>query len=45
MFEVTVKEVRERLPAVIDDALAKAVGLENLAELRQEMRAADAARL
>ena len=29
----------------IDDELAKAVGLENLAELRQEIRAADAARL
>ena len=38
VFEVAVKEVRERQPAVIDDALAKAVGLENLAELRQEVR-------
>jgi trigger factor len=38
MFDVAVKEVRERQPAVIDDALAQEVGLENLAELRQEMR-------
>ena len=34
----TVKEVRHRLPAAIDDALAEAVGLESLAELRQEIR-------
>jgi trigger factor len=38
VFTVDVKEVRERLPAVIDDQLAIAVGLENLAELRQEVR-------
>ncbi len=38
VFEVIAKEVRERQPAVIDDTLAEAVGLENLAELRQEMR-------
>lgn len=38
VFEVTVKEVRHRLPAAIDDSLAEAVGLENLAELRQEIR-------
>src|SRR5579863_9268578 len=38
VFEVTVKEVRERQPAVIDDKLAEEVGLENLAELRQEVR-------
>jgi trigger factor len=38
VFEVDVKEVRQRLPLVIDDELAKAVGLENLAELRQEVR-------
>jgi trigger factor len=37
-FAVTVKEVRERQPAKIDDDLAKEVGLENLAELRQEVR-------
>jgi trigger factor len=37
-FEIAVKEVRERQPAVIDDKLAVEVGLENLAELRQEMR-------
>src|SRR5580704_15986513 len=37
-FEIAVKEVRERQPAVIDDKLAEEVGLENLAELRQEMR-------
>lgn len=38
VFEVSVKEVRERQKAVIDDALAKEIGLENLAELRQEVR-------
>jgi trigger factor len=38
VFNVDVKEVRRRLPAVIDDELAAAVGLENLAELRQEVR-------
>jgi trigger factor len=37
-FTVKVKEVRERQPAQIDDALAEAVGFENLAELRDEMR-------
>ncbi len=38
VFEVAVKEVRHRLPATVDDELAKAVGLENLSELRQEIR-------
>ena len=38
VFDVAVKEVRHRLPAAIDDALAEAVGLENLGELRQEIR-------
>ena len=38
IFEVAVKEVRQRLPAAIDDTLAEAVGLETLAELRQEIR-------
>jgi trigger factor len=38
VFAVTVKEVSERQPAVVDDKLAEEVGLENLAELRQEMR-------
>jgi trigger factor len=38
VFEVAVKEVRHRLPAAIDDQLAQAAGLENLAELRQEIR-------
>jgi len=37
-FAVTVKEVRERQPAKIDDSLAEEVGLENLGELRQEVR-------
>jgi len=37
-FAVKVKEVREKQPAVIDDGLAKEVGLETLAELRQEVR-------
>jgi trigger factor len=38
VFEVDVKEVRRRLPITIDDELGKAVGLEGLAELRQELR-------
>ncbi|HTT80471.1 MAG TPA: trigger factor, partial [Stellaceae bacterium] len=38
VFEVAVKEVRERQPAVVDDTLAEAMALENLGELRQEMR-------
>ncbi len=38
VFEVDVKEVRRRLPIAIDDELGKAVGLENLAELREELR-------
>jgi trigger factor len=37
-FTVKIKEVRERQPAVIDDTLAEAIGLENLAELRDEVR-------
>jgi trigger factor len=38
VFEIAVKEVRHRLPAKVDDELAQAAGLENLAELRQEIR-------
>jgi trigger factor len=38
VFDITVKEVRERQPVVIDDKLAEEVGLENLAELKQEVR-------
>jgi trigger factor len=38
VFEIEVKEVRQRLPVVIDDELGKAVGLESLAELREEVR-------
>jgi trigger factor len=38
VFEVDVKEVRGRLPVVLDDELGKAVGLESLAELRQEVQ-------
>jgi trigger factor len=38
VFAVEVKEVRERQPAVIDDSLAAEVGLENLGELRQEVK-------
>jgi trigger factor len=37
-FEVDVKEVRGRLPIVLDDELGKAVGLESLGELRQEVQ-------
>jgi trigger factor len=38
VFTVSVKEVRQKLPLAIDDELAKAVGLETLDELRQEMK-------
>ena len=38
VFEVKVKEVREKQPAKIDDSLAAEVGLENLAELKQEVK-------
>jgi trigger factor len=38
VFQVSVKEVRRRLPAAIDDTLAEAVGLESLDELRDEIR-------
>ncbi len=38
VFEVDVKEVRQRAPLVLDDELGKAVGLESLAELRSEVR-------
>jgi trigger factor len=38
VFTVSVKEVRQKSPLTIDDELAKAVGLENLDELRQEMK-------
>jgi trigger factor len=37
-FAVDIKEVRQRAPLVVDDELAKAVGLDSLAELRQEVR-------
>ncbi len=38
IFEIDVKEVRHRAPLAIDDELGKAVGLESLAELRQEVQ-------
>jgi trigger factor len=38
LFTVDVKEVRERSPIALDDELGRAVGLESLAELRQELR-------
>jgi trigger factor len=38
VFAVDVKEVRQRAPLAIDDELGKAVGLESLAELRQEVQ-------
>jgi trigger factor len=38
VFEVAAKEVRHLLPAVIDDTLAEAMALDNLGELRQEIR-------
>jgi trigger factor len=38
VFQVSIKEVRRRLQAAIDDTLAEAVGLESLDELRDEIR-------
>lgn len=38
VFDIMVKEVRERQEPVIDDELAKEVGLDTLAELKQEVR-------
>ena len=38
VFEISVKQVLHKLPAAIDDTLPEAVGLENLGELRQEIR-------
>src|SRR5208282_1177502 len=37
-FTVDVKEIRQRLPIAIDDELGKAIGLESLVELRQELQ-------
>ena len=37
-FAVTVREVRELVPQAIDELLATAVGMENLAELRKVVR-------
>ncbi len=38
VFSVDVKELREREPAVVDDALAKSVGLADLDALRSDVR-------
>jgi len=38
LFTVDVKEVRQRLPVALDDELGRAIGLESLAELRQELQ-------
>lgn len=38
VFSVDVKELREREPAAVDDALAKSVGLDNLEALRADVR-------
>jgi len=37
-FDVTVKEIQERIPFAVDDDLAKAFGLENLDQLRTQMK-------
>lgn len=37
-FEVDVKEIREKVPATVDDDLAKQVGLETVEDLRKQMR-------
>jgi trigger factor len=38
VFAVDVKELREPIPAAIDDELAKSVGLENLEAMRKDVR-------
>ena len=38
VFSVDVKELREPVPAAIDDELAKSIGLENLEALRADVR-------
>lgn len=38
VFSVDVKELREPVPAAIDDELAKSMGLENLEALRKDVR-------
>ncbi|MGH6619724.1 MAG: trigger factor [Alphaproteobacteria bacterium] len=38
VFEVDVKEIREKVPATIDDEFAKQVGLETVADLKKQMR-------
>ncbi len=38
VFSVDVKELREPVPVAIDDELAKAIGLENLEALRNDVR-------
>lgn len=38
VFNVTVKEVREAQPSVVDDALAKTMGAENVAALKATIR-------
>ena len=42
VFTVTVKEIRESLPAQIDDSLAVKLGLENLDALREQIKASRA---
>lgn len=37
-FDVTIKELRELAPLVVDDELAKEMGTKDLAELRENMR-------
>lgn len=39
VFDVTVKEIQERIPFAIDDELAKSFGVPSLDELRKQMRA------
>ena len=38
VFAVEVKELREPIPAAVDDELAKSIGLENLEALRKDVR-------
>ena len=45
VFEVVVKEIREKIPGKIDDDLAQKMGLENLDDLRKNIRESQAQEL
>ena len=45
VFDVMVKEIREKLPAAIDDEMAKKMGAEDLDDLRKKIRESQAQEL